>query len=495
MALSKRYREWNPDQSFLLPPAPREWLPEDHLAFFLIDVVRTLDLREIVREVQRKDHRGTRPYDPELMVALLMYGSCVGVLSSRKIELATYADVAFRVIAADQHPDHTALSEFRRRHLKALGRLFVQTVRLAQKAGLVSLGRVALDGTKVRANASKHKAMSYDRMLKSEKELTREIEELLRLAERTDREEDERYGRDHRGDEVPEELRRRESRLKKIQEAKAELEAEAAQARAVVLEQNAAGQRAQAATTRDPVEQKRALTRARLAEEQAAKLRGDDDEQPPSAPGTGGGLPHHRVPATPDGKPTPKAQRNFTDPESRIMKQGQEYMQGYNGQAVVDEKHQIILASGLSNQCPDSEYFEAMIESASKNCGARPGEVLADNGYWAAANVGYCERRRIAAYIATGRLKHGEPAPTTRGRPPRNLDAKRLMRRKLHTKGGRRAYSRRKVIVEPVFGQLKSARGLRQFLLRGLDKVRSEWDLWNAGHNLLKLHRAGWQPA
>lgn len=485
----KKYRPWSPTQSFLLPPSPVEWLPEGHLAYFILDVVDVLDLSAIEREVQRKDPRGTQPYNPKMMVALLLYGYCVGVVSSRKIERATYEDVAFRVIAGGSHPDHTVVSEFRRRNLDFVRQLFVQTVRLSQKAGLVSLGRVALDGTKVQANASKHKAMSHKRMLKTEPELEREIAELLEEAERTDREDDDQFGVGRRGDEIPEELRRRQDRLQKIQAAKADLENEARHTRADRLEELADGQRQRAEETTDPVEKKRALTRAAKSEAEAKALRGDDDE-PPSA-SSSDGLPHHRVPATADGRPKPKAQRNFTDPDSRIMKEGGNYVQAYNCQAVVDEAHQVVVGSGLTNQPPDQEHLPPLIDQVARICGAYPEQLAADAGYWAASNVEQCEKRGVDVYIATGRYAHGKRAPPRKGRENR---AQAQMRAKLESEKGKKVYARRKAIVEPVFGQHKEARGLRRFLLRGLRKVRAEWDLWNASHNLLKLYRSGWAP-
>lgn len=486
----KKYRQWNPTQSFLLPPSPAEWLPEGHLAYFILDVVDVLDLSAIEREAQRSDPRGTRPYNPKMMVALLLYGYCTGVVSSRKIERATYEDVAFRVIAGNSHPDHTVLSEFRRRYLEFLRQIFVQTVRLSQEAGLVSLGCVALDGTKVQANASKHKAMSHKRMLKAERKLEREISALLKMAERIDRQEDERFGVDRRGDEVPEELRRREGRLQKIRAAKAALESEAKHARADRLDELADGQRRRAEKTTNPAEEKRALTRAAKSDAAAKALR-DEDDEPPSA-SSSEGLPHHRVATDADGRPKPKAQRNFTDPDSRIMKAGGNYLQGYNCQAVVDEANQVIVASGLTNQPPDQEHLPALVDQVAHLCGEYPEQLTADAGYWAASNAEYCEKQGVDAYIATGRYHHGKRAPPKKGRENR---ARREMRAKLETEEGKKVYARRKAIVEPVFGQHKEARGLRRFLLRGLGKVRAEWDLWSASHNLLKLYRSGWAPA
>ena len=491
MAAAKRYREWMPDQQYLFPPSAREWLPEGHLAFFVMDVVDSFDLGAIERKIQAKDSRGTRPYHPAMMVSLLVYGYCVGVFSSRKLEMGTYEDLAIRAIAGEQHPDHSVIADFRRRHLKAFKNMFLETVRLSQRAGLVKLGRVALDGTKVQANASKHKAMSYDRMLKAEAELEVEIDRMLKLAEATDREEDARYGKRRRGDELPDELVRREDRLRKIREAKAALEAEAAEAKARELKERAERQERHAEETDDPVERKRATTRAEKLKRRAGELssNGDDEEQPPESPADD--LPRHRVPATKDGKPKPKAQRNFTDPDSRIMERSGEYLQGYNCQAAVDEANQVIVACAVTNQPPDQQHLPAMVARTEHACGKPPDQLLADAGYWDEGHIELCHERGIDPFIAPDRQLHSESLPPPRGRPPKDLDAKARMRRKLRTKKGRETYARRKVIVEPVFGQIKEARGFRRFLLRGLEEVEAEWAFICAAHNIMKLYRAG----
>lgn len=448
--MRKTFRPWQPRQRYLLPPSPQDWLPEGHLAYFILDVVGELDLSEITSEYE-KERRGYPPHHPVMMVALLLYAYCVGVPSSRKIERRTYEDIAFRVITADQHPDHVRISEFRRRHLKALSGLFVQVLRLCRKAGLVRLGHVALDGTKVKANASKHKAMSYERMKQEEEKLEAKVKELLEEAEEVDATEDARYGKGRRGDELPEDLRRAETRLARIRELKAELEAEA------------------------------------KAQREEAKNREDEDR--PSEDGSVE-LPKHRIPATKDGTPLPKAQRNFTDPESRIMKTGDGYVQGYNAQILVDEEHQVIVAQAVTNQPPDVQHFAPMIEQAIANCEQVPNKLSADAGYFSEENVVYGVNQGIDLYIATGRCKHGEGAPRVRGRPPKDMTRKEAMARKLATKAGSAVYARRKAIVEPAFGQIKEARGFRRFLLRGLEKVRGEWSLITMTHNLLKLFAA-----
>lgn len=450
--MSKTFRPYTPEQSELLPPSPREWLPEDHVAYFVLDTVAELDLSALMARYER-ELRGYPPYHPRMMVALLLYAYCVGVASSRRIERRTHEDIAFRVIAGGQHPDHTVISEFRRKHLDLLSALFMQVLALCQQAGLVKLGHVALDGTKLKANASKHKAMSYERMQLRQKELREKVAALLKAAEEADASEDKLYGKQKHGDELPEELRRAKSRLAKIRAAKAALEKEAQAAREA---------------------------------EEALKKKDDDDEPPPGPTP----LPTHQVQSEADGTPKPKAQRNFTDPESRIQKTNDGFIQGYNAQAAVDEESQVIVAAGLTNQPPDAQHFIPMLEQVIENCGDVPKVTTADAGYFSEENILRAAAMGIDAYVATGRDKHGTDPPPTRGRMPANLSVKEWMQRRLRTKGGRKVYARRKAIAEPPFGQIKQARGFRQLLLRGVKKARGEWLLICLTHNLLKLHRA-----
>jgi transposase len=451
--VSKTYRPYTPKQSFLLPPSPLEWVPEGHLCRFILDIVEELDLSAIEGHYER-EARGYPPYDPRMMTGLLLYAYCVGVASSRKIERRCYEDVAFRVVSGNQQPDHSRVNEFRRLHLRALEGLFVQVLGMCQAEGLVKLGQVALDGTKMRANASKHKAMSYERMKKEDVRLRAKVRELLQAAEDADAEEDARFGKDRRGDELPAELARAEGRRERIRKALKALTAEA-------------------------------KVSAAAAEE--AAVAPDGDEEPP-ADGTTP-LPSHQVPTTKTGTPTPGAQRNFTDGESRIMKTGDGFVQGYNSQVVVDEAHQIIVAQAVTNQPPDVQHFIPMLEQTMTNCGASPAVTTADSGYFSETNVAWGMNQGLDPHIATGRRGHDDPMPRVRGRPPRDETLKQWMTRKLATQRGAKLYSRRKVIVEPVFGQTKN-RGFRGFLLRGLNKVRGEWALITLTHNLLKLHRA-----
>ena len=460
--MSAPFKPYDPDQSLLLPPNLREWLPEGHVALFVMDVVKVLDLGEILRYYEiapvlndegevigqrAKTKRGKPAYDPRMMTALLLYGYVTGVPSSRQIERKCQEDVGFRVISANQKPDHSTIAEFRRIHLVALGELFLDVLKLCRKAGLVKLGHVSFDGTKVKANASKHKAMSYAYMEKDEKRLKEEIRELLREAEDRDRQEDRKYGKGKRGDELPEKLARRESRLKVIQEAKKALEEEA---------------------------------------REKAKAEGKlDEDGKPKPPKRG------KPPKTPPGTPKPKAQRNFTDSESRIMKNADKaFIQGYNAQAGVDREHQVIVARDVTNQAADAPHLKPLLEQTRKNMSRKPKQVSLDAGYCSEENLEYLERKKIDAYVATERLKHNEKPPAPRGPIPKDATRTDRMRRKLRTVAGKAIYALRKITVEPVFGQIRTC-GLVRFWLRGLAKVKAEWSLWCTAHNLLKLFRSG----
>ena len=464
-----------------------DWLPAKHLAYFVLDVVEQLDLGEIIQEVREKDPRGERPYAVEMMLGLLLYGYSVGVYSSRRIARATYEDVAFRVISGGEHPHFTTINQFRLDHGESLGKLFAEGLRLCEAAGLVKLGLVALDGTKIKAAASKHKAMSYKRMNEQEARLHQQVQELLRRAEQADREEDELYGPGQDKEDLPAELSRRETRLQRLREAKAQLEKEAAESRAAELRERAEHQRARAADESLPEhERKRSGTRAEKAKRQAdaiAPEKKEPDKQKPEQPE----LPLHRVASEVDGKPKPTAQRNFTDPESCIMVKDGAYIQAYNAQAVVDEAHQIILAHGVSNQSPDQEYLVPMVERLLAVDSRTPQALLADSGYFSADGVKDVQTRHIEPYIAVGREATPQE-PSTNGDTP--AEAQRAsMREKLNGVAGKAIYSRRKVIVEPVFGQIEQARGFRRFSQRGLTKVRREWAFVCLSHNLLKLFR------
>jgi transposase len=431
--MGKSYRPYYPDEDLLLPPSLREWMPENHLAYFVGDVVDQLDL-SAMDDVYGNEKRGQPPYNPRMMTKVLVYAYCVGVFSSRRIERRLVEDIAFRVLAADNQPNFRTISDFRKIHLHTLEGLFEQVLKIALEAGAMKVGRVALDGTKIKANASKHKAMSYDRMKEKERDLRAEVKEMMAQAEAADAEEDERYG-DKRGDELPAELARRETRLKAIREAKRALEAR--------------------------------------AREKAAAEGGDPQQA----------------------RPKDKDQYNFTDPESRIMKGADGFIQAYNAQAAVEPELQLIVGQTVTAASNDKEQLMPMVEVIEQQSGQRPDEILADSGYCSEKNLEALDAAenpapRIEGYIATERQKHGEyKEPCPKGPLPAHASKVDRMRRKLKTKTGRSVYAARKTIVEPVFGQIKHARGFRQFLLRGIEKVRGEWSLVCLTHNILKCYR------
>jgi len=501
MQKPKTFRPWQPEQTTLLPPSPREWLSADHQVYFLLDLVDELDLSAILLPAQAKDPRGEKGFDPRMMTLLLLYAYCVGTVSSRKIERACHEDLAFRVLTGNQQPDHSCISEFRRRNLDSLKGLFIQILRLCQKAGMVSLGHVALDGTKVQANASKHKAMSHERMLRAEKQLQQEINALMRRAEILDAQEDQRYGKGKLGSELPDELRRRQDRLARIRQARKEMEAETAadaarqrheQAEEARTKASAAQESDAAAAEQAELNRKAEATaaKAEAAREKAIETAGSAGlELPDLEPLATDAMPRRGLARKADGTPTKKSQRNFTDPDSHLMQSGGSYLQGYNCQLAVDSDHQVIVAVGVSNQPPDVEHLEPMLQRIAASAGALPAVMTLDAGYWSEANAEHCEELGIDAYIATGRLPHGQSLPPKRGPLAKNANAKIRMARKLRSKKGSRIYARRKAIVEPVNGQIKECRSLRRFLLRGLEKVNGEWHLIAATHNLLKLFR------
>ena len=444
----KRFKAYDTHQSYLLPPSPRDWLPADHLAYFIDNVVDQLDLSEVFASYEGT--KGQPPYHPQMMVKVWLYGYCVGIRSSRRLERALHEDVGFRMLSGNQQPDYWTLSEFRRRHLGALRGLFLQTVKLAQRAKLVKLGQVAIDGTKLKANASKHKAMSYTRMEKEEKRLGEEIRSYFEEVETTDRSEDERYG-SKRGDELPEHLKTEKKRLDVIRKAMTQLEEEARQ---------------------------KAAAKQQKRQEKANKE----------------GRSYHPRNDPNDAKPLPKAQRNFTDPDSRIMKNADKaFIQGYNAQAAVDVDSQIIVAAQLSNQAADGPHLVGMVEQVEQATGRRPQEVLADAGYFSEDNVTTLREQGMSVLIPPERVRHREwrerctpPSP-----PSKDASVSEWMRYQLKLPENKERYRKREQSVEPVFGQIKQARGLRQFLLRGLDKVSAMWQLECAAHNILKLYRAG----
>lgn len=439
--MSKQFRRWKIDEAQLLPPSVQDYVPKDHLSRLIVALVREeLDLSGI--SGRYRSALGQPPFDPQMMTALLLHGYASGLYSSRRIARAAVERADFMMIVAGDAPDFRTISEFRKRHLEALAALFVQVLKLAARAGLVKLGHVALDGSKIKANASKHKAMSYERMKGREAALKAEVDRWLEAAEAADAEEDGLYG-DKRGDELPEWVADKRKRLEKIRAAKAELEAEA----------KAAAEEEQ--RRRDQAEEKR------IAE---------------------GRKKNGKTPAPPRNEPDGKAQRNFTDPESRILKTKDGYIQGYNAQAAVDGQAQIIVAHGLTPGMSDQDQLVPLIDGIERNLGRKPKEASADAGYCSETNLAALADRHISGYIAAGRAKHPGDVKRKIAGP-----LTKAMRDKLKRAGWRSRYRLRKQIVEPVFGQIKQARGFRQFLLRGIEKVKAEWALICTAHNLTKL--------
>jgi transposase len=446
--MNKTYRDWSPNQPSFFPPSPQDWLPEDDLVYFLLDSIATIDLTPIFAHYER-ELRGQPPFHPRMMVSLLLYCYATGTRSSRKIMRRCRVDVACRVIVGEDIPDFRTISDFRKTHLQRLEALFIEVLKLCALAGLAKVGTISLDGTKVKANASRHKAMSYDRMQEEEQRLKGEIKAMLAEAQAADDTEDARHGPDRHGEELPEELARRQSRLAKIQQAKALLEERA---------------RAEAAA-------------------EAARREAEGKAPPKVAPA--------------DAVPEAKDQINFTDPESRIMKVSNKgWDQCGNAQAVANE-HQIILAADVTDQANDKLQAVPMVDQARANLDAAGveraiGAALMDAGYYSEANTAALEGRGIDPLVATERLRHHEKvASAPRGRIPQDATPKQRMARKLRTKKGRELYARRKGMIEPIFGQLKQVLGFRQFSLRGLAAMRGEWRLMCLVHNLLKLWRKG----
>ena len=438
--MSKAFRPWTPEQDYLLPPSPRDWLEPGHAVYFMLRLVcEHLDLREILNRYQ--EPRGYPPFDPRMMVALVLYSYSQGIYSSRRIAKACESRVDYMVLTGMQRPDFRTINLFRQKHLQSLKGLFGQVLELCRKAGLVSLGHVALDGTRMRANASKNKSMSYGGMKKQENKLKAEIDRWFEQAERMDREEDALYGEDRVGDELPDWVSDKQKMLEKIQQAKAELEAEA---------------RAKAEAKPDP---------SRTRHE-----------------------------AKPNGTVAEKAQRNFTDPESRIMKSQEGFIQGYNCQAAVDADHQIIVAQRISPNGSDMHELNPLLKQIKTQLKRQAKEVSADAGYSSEYNLRLLKRRHIRAYVANRWQKNSGRSSSNRKPPGRIGKYARQMWQRLRRGSFRSRYRLRKQVVEPVFGQIKHARGFRQFLLRGKAKVAGEWSLLCTVHNILKLMRVEVTP-
>ena len=450
--MAKKYRNYDPEQTLLLSPDLRDWLPDDHLAVFIDEVVDELDLSPIF-EYYEVEERGGPPFHPVMMTKVLFYAYCIGMPSSRKIDKSMYEDVAFRYLGAGNFPDFRTISDFRKIHLGVLGDLFVQVLKLCSEAGLVELGTVALDGTKVSANASMEKTNKYETLCKKEEELEKAVKEMLEKAEKTDKKEDEIYGKDKRGDELPEGFREKEERLKRIREAKRRLEEEQKE-------------------KRENYEEK--MKERKEKEEKTGKnIRGRKPKEVPE-------------------EPEKDAKANTTDPDSRVMKTRKGFVQGYNGQIVVDCDSQVIIAEDLVQDHNDKQQQYPMMKKAHENTGRSPKNSTMDAGYWNEEKLKdislYTE-----LYVATEKdwkeRKKMREKSTPKGRIPKDITFKERMERKLRTKKGKEIYKKRSTSVETVFGQIKN-RGLGKLLLRGLEKVKGEWTLINLSHNLLKLWKA-----
>jgi transposase len=453
--MSKTFRAWKIDEPLLLPPAVQDFVAKDHLAYFVLAlIIEELDLKEITAAYSNE--KGQPPFDPRMMTALLLYAYCRGIYSSRRIAQACRERMDFMSIIALDPPDFRTVSNFRGRHLKALAGLFVQVLKLCEKAGLVKLGHVALDGTKIKANASKHKAMSYERMEKRATELEAEVAKWLNSAEAADAEEDKLYGRDKTGEEMPDWVTDKKRRAEAIRAAKAELEAEAKAAAEAKVKEAA-------------------------EEEEKRQAEGRKKPGPKAAP--------------PSSEPDPKAQKNFTDPESRIMKSKEGFVQAFNAQAAVDAEAQIIVAQAVTQDANDKRQLAPMTDAIETNLGRKPAQLSADSGYCSDANIEALETRGIDGYIAPGRAKDAAAgmaeattvAPAASPEPASAPTRVEAMREKIKAGGHDSPYRLRKQLPEPVFGQIKQARGFRQFLLRGVEKVRAEWSIVCTVHNILKL--------
>jgi len=439
--MESRYRPYEPDQQYLMPPSIREWVPEGDLSHFVSDTIDVLDVSGF-GEKYRADGQGNVPYHPRMMLKVLVYSYSIGLFSSRRIAHGLERDVALRMLGAGNFPNFRTINRFRLENLEKIEELFVEVVRVAQEAGLVKLGTIAVDGSKVKANASKRKAMSYGRMKQEEERLKREIRELTERAREIDEEEDGRYGEDRRGDELPEELQRRECRLKKIQEAKARLE-------------------------------------ERQREKDQENGREDGDHKPGNRKGRRGPNFKRKF-----GEPEESKQENFTDPESRIMKTSTEgFQQCYNAQTAVDEEAQIIVAADVGNNAADTQYFIPLVDQVEHNTKKKPKKVLADSGYKSEENLKEINKRGVKAYVSLGREGKADPKINS------DLKHTRAMKRRLDGSRGKKIYRKRKGIAEPPFAWIKQVLGFQRFSLRGKQKVKAEWSLVCLATNLKRMNQ------
>ena len=458
--MGKRFRECSLEQPFLIPPSLQDWLPEDHLARFIAEVAETLDLGAIYAGYERRDGRGMAAYHPLMLTRLLLYGYCVGVRSSRRIEKATYDDLAFRYLAADQHPDHDTIAHFRREHLDALGGLFAQALQLCRQAGLVKMGVVALDGTKIQANASGLRSRKHAAMRSEEQRLQQLVKRLLEDAEQTDQQEDARFGKGQQEQTLPPELARAQGRVERLRQAQRELEQEARE-RLAEAEQKYGKPRKPGPRRKDDASSK--LEPAERDKRKNTLKRARRDAASPSR------------------------SYNFTDPDSRQMHGNatKRIVQSYNAQLAVDAATQVIVAAELTQQVNDRQQLIPMSRQVRHNLGAKPETLLADAGYWDTTSLDDASLAGMHVLVSPDAGRNRTP------RRMRNQPLAERMRALLADATGAALYRLRKSSVEPVIGQIKEHRGMRRFLLRGLQQVAGEWKLMCLTHNLLKLHRHG----
>jgi len=443
------FKSSNRNQPFLLPPSIQDWLPKNHLARFIVDTVAQLDLSKINDQYTS---RGKEAYNPQVMLSLLFYGYATGVFSSRKIERATYDSVAFRYISANTHPDHDTIANFRKRFLKELSELFVQILSIAQEMGVLKVGKVSLDGTKIKASASKHKALSYAHAIKLQKQLEDEVQTLLQKAKEADNKED------NDGMNIPEEIARREDRLEVIKAAKQMIE-----------------QRAKERYEQEKKEYDEKIKKRENKEKSTAKKAGGKKPQPPKSK-----------------EPNPKDQINLTDDESRIMPvSGGGYMQAYNAQASIEHDSRLLVHQHVTQHVNDKKEIMPTLKWFKDNPSLMPESMLADAGYFSDENVKICEDEKITPYISFGKEQHNQPLEDRFSEPqalPEDATGIEKMKHRLQTKEGKEIYALRKSMIEPTFGIVKHVMGFRQFMLRGFEKAQGEWSLMCIAYNLKRLH-------
>ena len=485
--MTKRFRDCNLDQILLLPLSLHDWLPPSHLARFIADLMKELDLSPFYAQYQGEDGRGQSAWDPRMMTRLLLYGYAVGVTSSRRIERATHDDLAFRYLAANQHPDHASMAAFRHEQMPLLADLFLQALRLCEKAGLVKLGNVAIDGTKILANASTRRSVPYEKLKEREAYWKKIVDDLLAASEQTDTQEDLRYGPGQPADPLPLDLADAQKRLETIRQAKAKVEQEAKE-ELEELQRKAPPPRKRGR----PRKNAQTEGQAPQTESQAPQSEGQAPQSEGQAPQSEGQAPRSQRAKKQAQRARKKAasptrQYNFVDPDSRVMPDSRHkkaFVQAYNAQAAVDAHAQVIVAAEITQQTNDKQELIPMTQAVKKNTGKDPDAILADTGYWVGDSLRDPVFKNILVLVPPDAQRAAQPLSD---KAPNTEEAQR-MRELLATEDGQKRYALRKTTVEPVFGQIKEWRDTRRFRLRGLELVSGEWKLICATHNLCKLH-------